>query len=132
MTLEEKSVEGRDSPIASSGIATSYEDLHGLAIPHQGPGGMGVGDTAEGSLPVADAGVHEPVAPRGLSIDVARTLTPPTSATTDKFGSAPSFLDQNPYDGIAMPEPTANYHADPFRTPLADDNNLAGRGAWGT
>lgn len=124
MTLDEKSAEGRESARSGSALALSYEDPQRLMTPTQGLivgdiSGMGVGTATGGN------------ALRGLSIDgVARTLTPPPSTTSDKFAST-SSLDQNPYDGMAPPEPMPDLPVNPFGTPPGSDSNIAGRGAWG-
>lgn len=126
MTLDEKSAEGRESAMSAPIVTPSYEDPQRLMVPAQGlvgpsASGVGVGD-----------GVHEIQISRGLSLDgVARTLTPPPSTTSDKFGSTPSLMSQNPYDGLAPPDLTPELPVNPFGTPPASEINVAGRGAWG-
>jgi hypothetical protein len=132
MSLDERGVEGGDWSIASPVISPEHEHPQRLFVPHQGPRGMGVGDIGDWSLGVTNAGPSGPVGfPAPAVHRIARKMVPPLSTAFENFASSQSFRDQNPYDGLAMPETAVNSHVDPFRTPPAEDNNLVGRGAWG-
>ncbi|KIM27825.1 hypothetical protein M408DRAFT_159595 [Serendipita vermifera MAFF 305830] len=129
MTLDEKSTEGRESALSGPTFgAMSYEDQQLLGLPAQANMGgfAGVGSGGGSVAPVVPEPRNDPM----TSMEgVARTLTPPPSNASDKFGST-SSIDQNPYDGLAPPTPAPGFPTNPFGTPPASDSNLAGKGAW--